>query len=535
MTDVAETLEVAVRHHQSGDLTGARRQYQQVLKTDPDNADALHSLGLIALQNGQYDKALDLISKAIEQNSQNPQFYNNLGVVFKALRKIEKAIEAYQQALSLNPDFAEAYNNMGSVLYALGRFSDAVENCRQAISLNPDYPEAYNNLAAALQALGQYEAALENCRQAVLIKPDYVEAYNTMASVLQMYGRCDEAIETYRQAIRLAPDYAKVHNNLGMVLLLNARFIEGWKKYEWRLKSSVTAYPFRSQSCRWDGSSFVGKTLLVCCEQGLGDSLQFVRYLPMVKAFGGKVILSAKKALSGLFRQCPGIDDLVETSGNAPDVNFDFHVPLLSLPGIFATTLETIPADVPYLYADPIKVEYWKDKFAEADFKVGIVWAGSPSNDNDRNRSCALRHFTTLAKIEGVKLYSLQKSIAAAQLDELPPNIVIPNFAEQLDDFTDTAAVIENLDLVISADTAVLHLAGAMGKPVWALLPFAPDWRWMLDRDDSPWYPTMRLFRQEKWNDWDGVFAHIAEQLKILTEKRIAEISLTNQTGVICR
>ncbi|MBW8039423.1 MAG: tetratricopeptide repeat protein [Planctomycetes bacterium] len=568
MTEVAEILEVAVKHHQSGDLTGARQQYLLVLKSDPDNSTALHSLGIIAYQTGQYDSAFELISKAIEANPQVPQFHNTLGAVYKALGKFEEAIEAYKKAISLRPDFAEAYSNMGFVLQLLGWFEASAEKCRRAVKLNPSYAQAYNNLGLALQAQEQIAEAIENYTQALQIEPNYAQAYNNLGTALKSQGKFEDAIENYKHAIRLEPGFAETYNNLGRVLsaqgqidkaienyrcalklkpdyagahwnlsyalLLRGRLIEGWEEFEWRREPSLkfVTYPDCHQSQIWDGSTFAGKRLFVRSEQGLGDSIQFIRYLPMVKALGGTVIFESPKPLFNILQDFDAIDELVQACPEVnSDVEYDFYVPLMSLPGIFATTLETIPADLPYLYADPIKMEYWKDKFTEADFKVGIVWAGSPGYDNDHNRSCALKHFTALAKIEGVKLYSLQKGNAAAQLDELPPNITIHNFAEQLDDFTDTAAVIENLDLVISVDTAVAHLAGAMGKPVFVLLPFVPEWRWLLNRDDSPWYPTMRLFRQEKWGDWDGVFARAAEQLRILTEKHNTETSLANQTG----
>jgi hypothetical protein len=376
-------------------------------------------------------------------------------------------------------------------------------------------------MAVALQKQGQCAEAIEDCAKAIRLKPDYAEAYNAMAAALQMQGRHAEAIENYRQTLRLKPDYAEVHNNLGMVLLLTGKFAEGWAEYQWRLYAKDVAYPHRYENPRWDGSSFADRTLLVHYEQGLGDNLQFVRYLPMVKARGGTVIFEVRKSLLGLLRGFPGIDELVEASFDVkPAVDFDIYTSLLELPRIFGTTLETIPADVPYIHADSGKVEYWKSRLAGNDFKVGIVWAGKPTNKNDRNRSCPLEQFASLAQIPGVRLYGLQKGQAATQLEELSDKIAVTDLDSQIEDFTDTAAVIENLDLVVSVDTAVLHLAGAMGKPVWALLPFTSDWRWMLDRRDSPWYPTMKLFRQRKWGDWDDVFQRVAEELKILTGKQ---------------
>jgi len=530
MIDADEAIRSAVEHHQAGRLDEAEQQYQIVLQAYPDNPAVLHSLALIDLQREQYDKATERFSKAIEQEPQNSQYYNNLGVAFKAVHKYDKAIEVYRQAILLKPDYADAYNNMGSALNAQCRYDDAVRNYEQAISLKPDYTQAYNNIAIALQAMGKYDAAIENSRQAILLAPNYADAYNTMASVLQKQGRCDEAIAAYNQAIRLKPDYAQAHLNLSFACLLSGKFAEGWKRYKWRFSTNISTYLLRDHPNRWNGLSIAGKKLLVVCEQGLGDSLQFVRYLPMVKALGLEVKFGVKRALYDLFLQLPGVDNLVEIPGNAAKIDFDFHVPLLDLPMIFGTTLKTIPAEVPYLFADPAKAECWKDKLNTEKFKVGIVWAGSPEHSNDYSRSCALKHFAVLTKIEGVRLYSLQKGTAAGQLDDFPE---VTDLADQLEDFSDTAAVVENLDLVISVDTAVVHLAGAMGKSTWTLLPFAPDWRWMLDRDDSPWYPTMRLFRQEKCNDWQGLFARVAQQLKILIENQINSKSHVNETSLV--
>ncbi|MBW8039424.1 MAG: tetratricopeptide repeat protein [Planctomycetes bacterium] len=558
MIDVAETLEVAVKHHRSGDLTEARRQYQQVLKCAPDNPDALHSLGLVAYQMGRYQEAVELISKAIENNPSMPQFYNNLGIAFKALKRFKEAVDAYQQALCLEPDFVDAYFNLGNALRHEGQYDEAIENHKQAIRLRPDYaeayhslgralkdqgqsteaienykmaihfkpdyPDAYNNMAVALLLEGRFQAAIENCRQALLLKPGFAEAYNNMGTARHLLGQYAEAIENYERAIWLKPDYAHAHWNYSHVLLLKGKLAEGWDEYEWLRKMDLDSpvYPHSYQRPCWDGSSFTGKRLLVHYEQGIGDSFQFVRYLPMVKARGGTVIYEERKSLLSILRQIEGIDEVVEARPRKkPDVEFDYHASLLSLPGIFGTTLETIPSDIPYLYADLAKTDYWRSRLQGSNFKIGIVWAGSPKHENDHRRSCMLKHFEPLAVIDGVRLYSLQKDATAAQLQQFPAEMVLANPAEEFEDFADTAAVIENLDLVISVDTAIVHLAGAMGKSVWTLLPFAPDWRWMLDRDDSPWYPTMRLFRQEQSGDWETVFARVAQQLKVLVETRL--------------
>jgi tetratricopeptide (TPR) repeat protein len=373
----------------------------------------------------------------------------------------------------------------------------------------------------ALKDLGEYAEAIENYKQAVLLKPDYAEAYNNLGVALKDYGRCTEAIENYERAIQLNPDYTEAHWNRSLALLLSGRLAEGWKEYQRQYnRLNTISYPYHYEQPYWDGASFAGKKLLVIYQQGLGDNIQFVRYLPMVKARGGTVIYETKKSLVGLFEGFEGIDELVEAAPDCkPAVSFDFYVSLLDLPRIFGTTLKTIPSQVPYLYPDSAKAESWRDRIVRDNLTVGIAWAGGPAHRNDHNRSLALEVFAPLAKIDGMRLYGLQKGRGAEEAAHLPEDMAVTNLGEQFEDFADTAAVIENLDLVISVDTAVLHLAGAMGKPVWALLPFAPDWRWMLKHPDSPWYPAMRLFRQKKPGDWHELIDRVRNQLQILVDK----------------
>ncbi|MBW8039420.1 MAG: tetratricopeptide repeat protein [Planctomycetes bacterium] len=533
MPDIDEAVETALRHHQNGHLQQAKEQYQLILRTAPANPAALYSSGLIAFQTGEYEQAVVLISQAIKNKPQVPQFYNALGVVFKALGKPQKAIDAYRQALSIQSVYPQAYYNLANVLRDQGRYQEAVENYKNTININPDNVKAYNNLAGTLKKQNNLTEAMIYSERAIQLDPDNAEAYYNLATILGDQGRCSEAIDYYNQAIQLKPDYAEAHLNLSLALLLFGRFEEGWSQYEWRRKTKLNSsfYQRTPEKLIWDGSSFVGKRLFVQCEQGLGDTLQFIRYLPMVKARGGTVIFELWHPLINLLHEFDGIDKFVVLSPDKPDVKFDFYISLMDLPAIFRTTLDSIPDSVPYVYADSTKADYWRARLDGPDFKVGIVWAGSAKHENNHNRSCKLKHFAPLASIDGVRLYSLQKDASATQLRQFPAGKVLANPAEEFEDFTDTAAVIENLDLIISVDTAIVHLAGAMGKPVWTLLPFAPDWRWMLERDDNPWYPTMRLFRQEKWGDWETVFASVAEQLRILTETHIAEKSLTTKAG----
>lgn len=520
-TSVCDTIKVAAQQFEAGNLAQAEGLCNEALHLDPGQPVALHLLGAIAYKRGQYGEAVELIHEALVRNRRVPQFHNTFGAVLRAMGRFEEAIVAYEQAISLDAKYTWAYHNLGNILLSQGRFAAAVEKCQQVITLEPGWIEAYNNMAIALQYQGEYAAAIEKCRQALSLKPDYAEAYNTMASILTKTGRCAEAIETYRRALQLKPDYAEAHCNLGMVLLLTGRFEEGWAEYGWRLRTEKAAYPHRHHVPCWDGSPFAGKRLLVHYEQGFGDNIQFIRYLPMVKRLGGTVICEMLPPLAGLLHGYAGIDELIHASAEgAPAAEYDLYVPLLELPRIFGTTRETIPADVPYLHADSAKAQYWRQRLASQVFKVGIVWAGQPVHPEDGARSCHLRNFLRLSKIPGMRLFGLQKGAAADQVKDLAGEMALMNLGGELNDFTDTAAVIENLDLVISVDTAVLHLAAAMGRPVWAILPCSPDWRWMLDRHDSPWYPTMRLFRQTHYGDWESVFHRVSRELERLAGRQ---------------
>ena len=531
--DYAEAYHnMAVALLSQNQYAAAVEKCRQAVSIKPDYAQAYNTMGFSLEQQQQFTEAITNYKQAVQLKPDFVEAYNHLGVVLNAQERTGEAIEYYKQALRLDPNYAEVYNNMGIALKAKEQFTEAVSYFEEAIRLEPDFAEAYYNLANSLRDETRCTEAIENYRHAVQLKPDFAEAYNHLGGVLNAKGEYaevienDKAIENYRRALQIKPNFAEAHWNLSLALLRTGRFTEGWKEYEWRLNPTLkmTVYPHCYETPRWDGSCFKGKRLIVHCEQGLGDTLHFVRYLPMVKARGGTAILEIRKPLYRLLQNFPGVDELVEASlDNKPAVKFDYHVSLMDLPKIFETTLETIPAEVPYIHACPTKAEYWRKKLTGADFKVGIVWAGSPTHGNDRYRSCTLKHFAPLTEVDGVRLYGLQKGEAAAQAEELADEMAITNLGAEFEDLTDTAAAIENLDLVISVDTSVLHLAGAMGKPAWALLPFSPDWRWMLDRQDSPWYPTMKLFRQKKWGQWEPVFQEVAEELRTMATKHKIE------------
>lgn len=523
MATTSQMLASAVQHHQSGRLDQAEQLYRQILQTDPNQADAWHLLGVAASQAGRHDAAADCINRAIALNPKAAAFYGNLGNVYTSLGKLEDAVNVFQQALRLKPDFVEAQLNLGIALRDQGQLESALASFQQALRQQPQNPIAHNNLGVVYREQGKLEAAVDSYRRALQWNPNFADAYNNLANALNDLGRIEESIVSYQQAIRLKPDYAEAHLSLATALLLTGRLKEGWAEYEWRFVCRRPELPEFPQP-RWDGSPLNGRTIVLYGEQGFGDKLQFMRYAPLVKARGGRVVVACNKALLPILSRCAGIDEFVPVpDGKLPA--FDVYSPLLSLPGILGTTLETIPAEIPYLFADPELVQAWKQKLnGTAKFKVGIVWQGSKYSKGGRGRTIALQHFAPLGKVPGIQLYSLQCGAGTEELAAMQGQLQIDDFEGRLDTvtgpFMDTAAVMRNLDLVITADTSIGHLAGGLGVPVWVAVPFVPDWRWFGDFKTTAWYPTMRLFRQERMGDWDGVFERIAEELKLQAGNR---------------
>ena len=505
-----------------GKINEAIHSYEKAILINPAYAQAYLNLTIALQSSGDFEAAVEKCNQIISLFGGSAHVYNLMGYSLEQQGCFREAIESYRQAIRLKPDFAEPYNHMGVIFIEQSQYYQAVINCQKALELAPDYVEAYNNLGVALNGIGQYVEAMEIYKKAICLDSQYIDAYYNWGNCLRNQNQCELAIPIFKKAIQISPDCAKAHWNLAISYLLAGKFPQGWAEYQYRRNPHlrIITSPHQYEQPYWDGSSFKGKRLLVHYEQGFGDNIQFVRYLPMVKQLGGTVILEVEKPLYGLFKQIKAADEFVLPSSGSmsPDVTFDFHISILDLPRIFATTIEDIPSEVPYLSAEPAKTKYWKGKLDSKSFKVGLVWAGSPRHQNDHNRSCPPNYFVPLAKIKGIKLYNLQKDPPSNKKTELVKDISIEYIGREFEDFTDTAAAIENMDLVISVDTSVLHLAGAMGKPVWAIIPFVPDWRWMLDRQDSPWYPTMRLFRQKEPGNWDELLTRLAEQLQILVQ-----------------
>jgi Flp pilus assembly protein TadD len=509
---------------------------RQALRLDPQKAEAYNNLGLVLVNQGRIEEAVANYRQSLHLNPGNPLAYNNLGNVLRDLGQLDEALACYRQALSLNPYYAEAYNNEGIAYAKLGKFEEASERFQQALRLRPNYAKAHSNLGNALKNLGRLENSLACYREALRLEPDYAEAHNNLGAAVVSVGQLKEALANYDQAVRLNPEYAEVHRNRALLWLLMGDFDQGWPEYEWRWHCQEVTRPSFRQPL-WDGRPLEGRTILLHAEQGLGDTLQFIRYAPLVQQRGGRVLVQCQPPLQSLLGSCPGIDQLVAQDAALPD--FEVHAALLSLPGIFRTDLATIPAQVPYLSADSQLVEHWRRELESLpphgkenapcrSLKVGIAWQGSLHHPGDRQRSIPLRSFAPLAEVPGVQLFSLQVGPGAEQLRDLGNLFSVTDLGGRFDaaSFQDAAAVTTVLDLVISVDSALVHLAGALGVPMWVLLPYAPDWRWLLQREDSPWYPTLRLFRQKEPGAWDNVFDRVAGALKELF--RGPDLSLSN-------
>jgi tetratricopeptide (TPR) repeat protein/GT2 family glycosyltransferase len=520
-----------------GRLDEAVRSFQEAIRLKADYAEAHRNLAATLQTQGQADLALDSLRTAAQLEPDRSQTHLDLADALKRQGLLQEAVTHYTQALALQPDLAEAHNNLATTFRQLGSLEEATRCQIKAVSLRPEDPSFHGNMAAIFQDQNRFEEALAHCRKALDLAPEQAEMHVNLGSVLRDAGHLDEAIAANAEALRRSPDSAAAHWNQAVCLLLAGRLNEGWKEFPWRRQVNYAAcYPHVHPWPVWNGEELHGKRLFVHCEQGLGDALQFVRYLPAVKRCGGTVVFGAWKPLCRLFADLDGVDELVELSWQQPPaVQADLQVSLLDLPGIFGTRLEDLPGRMPYLAAGLHKAQQGPLALEGPDFKVGLVWAGSPRHSRDSQRSCPLALFIALAQIEGLKIYSLQKELPDPGDRQRLQQWGIVDLADPLQDFGDTASAIERLDLVVSVDTAVLHLAAAMARPVWGLIPYSPDWRWMLQREDSPWYPTLRLFRQPQPGDWQTVLDRVALELQRQLTARPVEVEPLMDLGARAR
>ncbi len=531
----------------AGRPDAAIASYRRGLSLDPTDCELHYNLGVVFQEVGDLDAALSCYQKAIGCRAAFPEAYNNLGNVMKEKNRPDEALTCFRKAIELKPDFAEAFNNTGTLLQERGELAEARICYETALKISPCYAAAYNNLgnvfreesdvenaaaaywqalridpsiADAYYSLGvmaygsqDLEGAIRYTGRALEVNPDHTDALNNMGVSLYDTLDCPEAIRFYRRAIGLKPGFAEAHWNLSLALLLTGNFAEGWKEYEWRREMREIFAKRDLGGQEWRGEDLAGKRILVYTEQGFGDTIQFIRYARQLSYLGAEVLVECQKELVRLLSGVEGISAVYGRGEVLPP--YDYRCPIMSLPGMFGTELATIPGEVPYIRGTEESLRYWRERLTGEGpgLKVGLSWAGRPTHKKDVYRTLKLLQYGPLGKVSGVRFYSLQKGEASGESKEAPEGMALLDYTGELNDFSDTAGLVGNLDLVISVDTAVVHLAGAMGKAVWTLLPYAPDWRWMLGRGDSPWYPTMRLFRQGEPGAWDTVMGEVAAEL----------------------
>jgi tetratricopeptide (TPR) repeat protein len=510
---------IGLSFKEKGQLDKAIACYQKALQLNPNFANAQYNLGMVLQEKGDIDEAIPCYQKALQLNPNLSGVYYNLGIISQEKEQIDEAIIYYQKALQLNPNLSDAHNNLGLSLQEKGQLDEALAYYQKALQITPHDSKAYYNMGNTFIEKGHIDEAIACYQKALQLNPSYADAYTNLGNALQEKGKLDEAIACYQNALQVDPNFANAHWNMSLALLLSVNFKQGWKEYEWRWKTKDFKkhcgfhQPSNFLQPIWDGFDIAGLTILIYAEQGFGDIIQFIRYAPFVAQQGAKVIFECPKELKSLVQNVQGISQVIEYGEQIPQ--FDTHSPLLSLPLLFGTTLETIPARIPYISADSKFVEKWRDEiqYGNSKLKVGLVWSGNPKNIKFKYKSFPLETFTPVLKLKDITFYSLQKGEAAEQTKNLSEGLNIIDFTNEINNFSDTAALIETLDLIISVDTAVAHLAGAIGKTVWTLIPYKPDWRWMLNREDSPWYPTMRLFRQSSRGNWESVIAKVKKEL----------------------
>jgi tetratricopeptide (TPR) repeat protein len=554
MATIAKTLELALAHHRDGRLGDAEAAYRQVLALDPRHVEALNNLGTVLQAQGQFVAAAACLERALALAPEVGVLHFNLANALRSSGDDTRAMAAYRRALILLPNFAACHNNLGQLQLEAGDRDAAQRSFEEAAGANPDYADAHYNLGAVLQDRGDlsaaracylraialqperatahynlgmvcedqldWTAARAAFQEASRISPEYVEPHCHLGAMLFAHGDDQRALEHFDRALQIDPDNAEAHYNRAVVLLGRGDYANGWPEYAWYSKCPLLANSPFDQPL-WDGSPLSGRTLLITCQCGLGDTLQMARYLGEVRKRGaGKILFAAQETLHPLLADA-GLGELV--SPHARDLEFDVQISATELPYVFRSNDATIPAP-PYLQARETLLAKWRQKLASLDgFRVGIAWQGSPTYRLDHLRSIPLHEFEPLARVEGMRLISLQRGVGCEQLPRLAGRFAVTELGADVDQeaaFLDTAAIIANLDLVIASDTAVAHLAGALGAPVWLALPRGAYWRWQRTRDTTAWYPGMRLFRQVSVGDWTGIFKEMAESLPSIVHSK---------------
>ncbi len=513
--------------HKLKRLDEALASYDRALALRPDYAEALYNRAITLHELKRFGEALASYDRALALQPDYVGALNNRGITLHQLKRFDEALASYDRALALQPDHAEALYNRGVTLHELKRFDEALASYDRALALRPDHAEALDNRGNTLHELKRFDEALASYDRAVALQPDHAEAFCNRGVMLHELMRLDEALASYDHALAVRPDYVDAHFNKSVLQLLKGDFAAGWREYEWRRRKEENLTILRRDFAQplWLGETAIAdKTILLHSEQGFGDTIQFCRYVPLVAARGARVLLEVPPPLKDLMASLAGVSQVISAADELP--YFELQCPLLSLPLAFRTSLETIPVQTPYLFGAAAKKSAWRARLGARDQpRVGLVWAGDPrkqvpnAHRIDRMRSLEFDQLAPILRIAGCEFYSLQKGEhALAQLRNSALCQRVVDCADDLHDFSDTAALIDNLDLVIAVDTSVAHLAGALGKPFWLLNRYSTCWRWLIDRDDSPWYPTARLFRQQAPGDWSGVIGRVVFELEKLLQ-----------------
>jgi Tfp pilus assembly protein PilF len=506
---------------QRGEFDKAERLCGGILEYRPDDFEALHLLGMLHFQRHRMVEALRFLSRALKVNSSSADALSNLGLALHSTGRYDEAISSYRHALDLAPDHPEILYNLGNACLALDKVDDALSNYDRVLALAPGHVGALVNRGNTLLRLNQPVSAMASYDDALAAMPGHAQILTNRGHALRRLDRPVEALADFKAAIAAAPEFPEAHFEAAMTQLSIGDFDSGWKAYEWRWKTGAFArHPPQPKAPLWLGDTPIsGKTILLHAEQGFGDTIQFIRYAPLLAARGAKVICEIQPELQPLLSQLENVlpGDITVIPSGAPLPAFDLHCPLLSLPLAFGTQPETIPAAIPYLAAPAERLAYWQARLPPERPRAGFVWSGQSSHKNDSNRSIALARLSVLFENPQIRCFSLQTDLRVTDDEAMRelPNLV--HLGDGLRDFADTAAIISLLDVIISVDTAVAHLAGALGKPVVILLPHAADFRWMRNRDNTPWYPSAKLLRQPAFGDWDSVIARVGDELRRLT------------------
>jgi tetratricopeptide (TPR) repeat protein len=564
--NIGEAVDLAIEYYQSGDLQQAENICRKILRKEPNNADALHCLGVIYSQRGEHDRAIDYIKRALQIDPEFADAYNNLGNIFQEIKQLDEAIASYEKALQIKPHSSKTYynlgiclqekgqldeaircyrealqlnfntfglfNNLGLALEEKGQLDEAINYYQNAISLNPSFAEAYYNLGNALKDKEHFDQALASYKKALQLNPNYADAYNNLGLILKDKGQLKEAVYYYQRALDVNPSLADAHLNMGLALLSGGNFRLGWKEYEWRWKTKEYIHEqHKFSKPLWDGSSLRGSTLFVYAEQGVGDEIMFASCIQEVIEQADSCIVECDKRLVPIFRRSFPNAQVRERSAADTDYPFellsvDSIIPIGSLPLYLRSDISSFSPRKNYLIPDARKVNEWHERFKKIgdSIKVGISWRGGKKAQVRLKRSTTLEQWARLLSIKEASFINLQYGDCTAELHEVHEKLGITVYdwedADSLKDLDGFAAEIAALDLVVSVDNATVHMAGSLGVPVWTLLPFVCDWRWMIDFEDTPWYPTMRLFRQPAPGDWNSVMEKVSEELQKLVSSK---------------